>query len=104
MSTTIFSLDVGENIMKKTLMVMVIVLLLVVSIVSFAAAGSSEAQGNCPPGEWHLHMVSEHNDMGQGDHHHVGNDSDLNGDGWICGKHTGLNGKVHVHIDNNIPN
>ena len=90
--------------MKKTLIVMAIVLLLAVSIVSFAAAEPSPAQGVCPPGGWHLHMLSDHNHSGQGGHHHVGNDRDLNGDDWICGKHAGLNGKVHVHTDNNIPN
>ena len=90
--------------MKKTFLVLAIVLLLAVSIISFAAAEPSQPQGDCPPGEWHLHMVSGHNHTSHGDHHHVGNDRDRNGDGWICGKHVGLNGKVHVHTDNNIPN
>ena len=36
-------------------------------------------------------------------HHHVGNDKDANGDGYICVKHVGKNGKNHVHIDNNVP-
>ncbi len=89
--------------MKKTLIVMVIVLLLTVSIISFAAADPGQPQGSCPPGDWQLHMMSDHDHSGQGDHHHVGNDRDRNGDGWICGKHVGRNGSIHVHTDNNIP-
>ena len=30
-------------------------------------------------------------------------DADQNGDGFICGKHVGKDGKVHVHTDNNLP-
>jgi hypothetical protein len=33
----------------------------------------------------------------------VGNDTDRNGDGWICARHVTPNGSVHVHTDNNVP-
>ena len=87
--------------MKKILLVTIIVLLLSVAMIGVVAADEGP-QGGCPP-NWQLHMVSDHNHDGQGDHHHIGNDSDRNGDGYICGKHVGSGGKNHVHIDNNIP-
>lgn len=87
--------------MKKILIGVVIVLLLTVSIISFVAA--DEPQGDCPP-KWHLHMVSGHSHEGHGQHQHVGNDFDRNEDGYICGKHVGRDGNIHVHTDNNIPN
>ncbi|RIK33698.1 MAG: hypothetical protein DCC57_24875 [Chloroflexi bacterium] len=56
--------------------------------------------GDCPAGFDHWHRVGEAMD---GDHKHVGSDLDLNGDGWLCGKHVGPNGSIHVHVDNNVP-
>jgi len=86
--------------MKKILIVTIIVLLLSVVMISIVAADDGP-QGDCPP-NWNRHMVSEHNHASHGDHHHVGNDTDRNGDGYICGKHVGKDGKNHVHTDNNI--
>lgn len=73
---------------------------LALSMVTFVAASEGEPQGGCPD-NFQLQMVMDH--PHEGHHHHVGNDQDLNGDGWICGKHVSANGNVHVHIDNNIP-
>ena len=53
----------------------------------------------CCPDSFHLHDKDEHS--GGGNHKHVGNAEDFNDDGWICGKHVGKNGDVHVHTDNN---
>lgn len=61
-----------------------------------------EAQGGCPV-PFHLHEANHHNHEGDHPHHHVGTDTDKNGDGWICVQHVGAGGKVHVHIDNNLP-
>jgi hypothetical protein len=61
--------------------------------------------GQCPPSFDHWHRVTEHghDDTGHGAHKHVGSDKDHNGDGWLCAKHVGANGTIHVHIDNSIP-
>lgn len=85
--------------MKKVLLILAVVLMLSVSIISFAAAGGDPV-GNCPP-NWHMHEAHPSHDGHN--HHHVGNDRDLNGDGYICAKHVTSTEKVHVHIDNNIP-
>ena len=87
--------------MKKILLVSLVVLLLSVALIAVVAA-DEDPQGDCPP-NWHLHMLSDHNHGDHGDHHHIDNDSDHNGDGYICGKHVGNGGKNHVHIDNNVP-
>jgi hypothetical protein len=34
-------------------------------------------------------------------HHHIGNDADQNGDGYLCMKMAANDN--HVHIDNNVP-
>jgi len=36
-------------------------------------------------------------------HQHVGTDTDLNGDGFICMKPVTLDENIHVHVDNNLP-
>lgn len=66
------------------------------------AVGSGDPIGGCPD-DFHQHMVVDHDHDHMGQHQHVGNDQDLNGDGWICGKHVGVDGSIHVHIDNNFP-
>lgn len=90
--------------MKKTLLVVLLVVLMTASMAAVVSASPTDApQGACPAGvEWHLHKVSHHTGDHAG-HKHVGNDRDLNGDGYICGKHVGADGNVHVHIDNNVP-
>ena len=87
--------------MKKRVLVLLIVAMLMVSVVSFVNA-SEDPVGSCPD-SFQLHEAMAHNPDHGGQHKHVGNDRDQNGDGWICGKHVGKNGSVHVHIDNNVP-
>ena len=58
-----------------------------------------EPSGSCPPG-FTLEMAMEHDDH---PHHHVGTSADQNGDGFICMKPVTSTGKIHVHIDNDLP-
>ena len=87
--------------MKRWIVVFLVTVVLTLSTVSFATA-SGDPVGGCPD-SFTLHMAMDHNHDHGGNHKHVGNDRDLNGDGWICGKHVGKDGSVHVHIDNNVP-
>lgn len=87
--------------MKKFWTIILVIAILGISTVTvFADAG--EPAGGCPD-NFRLHQVMAHDHMDMGDHLHIGNDQDNNGDGWICGKHVGVSGNNHVHIDNNIP-
>jgi hypothetical protein len=77
-------------------------LILVVFLSHFAnstAFASDEPAGGCAPG-FTLEMAMEHDNH---HHRHVGTDADKNGDGYICMKPVTPTGKVHVHIDNNLP-
>ena len=86
--------------MKKLLVALFLILLL--STLAFSAVQAMcEDAVVCPP-PFHAHMAQDHGDH-HGDHLHVGTDTDRNGDGWICVFHTPPDGKVHVHIDNNLP-
>jgi hypothetical protein len=82
----------------------VFVLLLVLLVAQFRAPvafAARERGGSCPPG-FTLEMAmdpGEHEHM----HHHAGTSADQNGDGYICMKPVTPEGKVHVHIDNSIP-
>lgn len=87
--------------MKKWMIILLVVVALMLFTVPFVSA-NGDPVGGCPD-SFQLHMVMDHTSDHNGQHKHVGNDRDLNGDGWICGKHVGANGSVHVHIDNNIP-
>jgi hypothetical protein len=87
---------------KKLFLVLLIIFVLALGTVTLVTASENQPQGDCPD-EFHLHGVMDHVHDHQGEHRHVGNDRDLNGDGWICGKHVSNNGSVHVHIDNNVP-
>ena len=77
----------------------VAVLALLIPQVAMAEHGEDPIAG-CPD-NFMLHHVHEPHAGHQ--HHHVGNDKDLNGDGYFCVKHVGKNGNHHVHIDNNVP-
>lgn len=88
--------------MRKRLAVIVLVLALALTTVSLAVASDSEAMWGCPD-NFQLHKAMVHQHGGNGQHLHVGNDDDLNGDGWICGKHVSEDEGVHVHIDNRMP-
>lgn len=77
-------------------------LMLVVLLSQFAVPtvfAMSTPAGNCAPG-FTLEMVMEHDN-----HHykHVGTDADQNGDGYVCMKPVTPSGKIHVHVDNNLP-
>ena len=92
--------------MKKMLLVLLTILLLTMSFVSLATAlEPGDPVGDCPP-KWEMHMMGHHGEH-NGEHHaghlHVGVDTDRNGDGYVCVNHVGLDEKVHVHTDNNIP-
>ena len=76
--------------------------LLVVLLSQFAVPtvfAAGEPQGSCPP-VFTLEMAMEHDNH---HHRHVGTDADKNGDGYICMKPVTFTGKIHVHIDNNLP-
>ncbi len=92
--------------MKRILFPLLLVMVLVLSGVSVAFAAHGDSTGEptraCPD-NFNFHPLGHHDSHDLGQHKHVGNDSDFNDDGWICGKHVSVNGNVHVHIDNNKP-
>ena len=74
-----------------------------VGVAGAGPAGASSAGdpvGDCPNSFVVHHVPQMHGDH---EHNHVGNSDDRNGDGYVCVKPSGMNGKNHVHIDNNIP-
>jgi hypothetical protein len=86
---------------KKLLIVLLVTFILALGTVTLVMAGDGQPQGGCP-NDFQLHSVMDHTHDHGGQHRHVGNGRDLNGDGWICGKHVSSDGSVHVHIDNNV--
>jgi len=81
---------------------LVFVLLLVVLLSQFAVPtvfAANEPAGVCAPG-FTLEMAMEHDNH---HHRHVGTSADKNGDGYICMKPVTPSGKIHVHVDNNLP-
>ena len=84
--------------LKKLIFALMLVVLLSQFAIPtvFAADGP---QGSCPP-VFKLEMAMEHDNH---HHRHAGTDADLNGDGYVCMRHVTPTGKVHVHIDNNLP-
>ncbi len=82
---------------------MIIVVMLLMVFSTIAVAQEAEPIGGCPD-NFHLHQMMDHGDGHSGHmHHHIGNDKDQNGDGYLCVKHVGKDGNNHVHIDNNVP-
>ena len=85
-------------------MLKVIRILLLVSLISMFLTSTALAEGtpvgSCPP-NFMLHMAHDH-DTHHGDHLHVGNATDKNGDGFICVKPVTPGSTIHVHIDNNV--
>ena len=79
-------------------------ILLVTSLVSMFMVSTvfaeGEPVGGCAKG-FTLHMAADH-DGHHGDHIHVGTDTDLNSDGYICVKPVTPGGMIHVHVDNNV--
>ena len=81
---------------------LIFALLLVVFLSQFAVPSALAADGpsgGCAPG-FTLEMVMVHDNH---HHRHVGTDTDKNGDGYICMKPVTPSGKIHVHVDNNLP-
>jgi len=77
-------------------------LLLVIVVTQFAAPAAyamGEPVGGCARG-FKLEMAMVHDNH---HHTHVGTDADINGDGYICVKPVTPDGKIHVHLDNNLP-
>ena len=93
--------------MKKVLLTVTLMAILVLVAPTSLQASShdgTEPVGACPPSFDHMHQIEGHNqhDGDHGSHKHVGSE-DQNGDGWVCVKHVGKDGKVHEHADNNFP-
>jgi hypothetical protein len=81
---------------------LIFALLLVVLLSQFAVPSvfaAVEPSGRCAPG-FTLEMAMDHDNH---HHSHVGTDADKNGDGYICMKPVTPSGKIHVHVDNNLP-
>jgi len=77
-------------------------LLLVVLLSQFAVStvfAAGEPVGSCAPG-FTLMMTMEENEH---HHQHVGTATDINADGYICMMPVTPDGKIHVHVDNNLP-
>ncbi len=83
---------------KKLLFAFLLVMLLSQFAVSTVFA-AGEPTGSCAPG-FTLEMAMEHDNH---HHRHVGTDADKNGDGYVCMKPVTPSGKIHVHVDNNLP-
>jgi hypothetical protein len=61
--------------------------------------------GGCPD-HFMLHHAAHHDERhvdGEGNHLHVGSDTDLNADGWLCVKLVSVDGRAHLHVDNVVP-
>ena len=83
---------------KKLFFALLLVILLSqFAVVNVLAAG--DPAGSCAPGFTLMMAMDE--DVHH--HQHVGTDTDLNGDGWICMKHITPDEMIHLHVDNNLP-
>ena len=90
--------------MKRVCLAVVLSILLAVGIANLAVAHPGHTRVAGCPDNFHLHdMADMQGDPAGADHHHIGNDTDQNGDGFLCMKHVGKAGRNHVHIDNNVP-
>jgi len=85
--------------MYKNLVFALMLALLISQFAAPSVLAAGEPTGSCAPG-FTLEMAMEH-DMHH--HQHVGTDADLNDDGYICMKHVTPVQKIHVHVDNNLP-
>jgi hypothetical protein len=86
----------GNPMYKKLFFALILVILLLQFAVPVAFA-ADEPTGTCPPG-YAMEMAMDHDVY---HHQHVGTDTDLNGDGFICMKH--VTETIHLHVDNNLP-
>ena len=85
--------------MIKKLMFALLMVVLLSQIAVPTVFAADDPSGSCAPG-FTLEMAMEH-DMHH--HRHAGTDADKNGDGYICMKPVTPSGKIHVHVDNNLP-
>jgi hypothetical protein len=89
--------------MKKLTAILFLGLLLSLALVYTVYADEvGDPVGGCPD-RFTLHHAAHHDEHhmdGDGHHLHVGSDTDLNADGWICVKHVSSKGNVHLHVDN----
>jgi hypothetical protein len=85
--------------MWKRFSIVLLILLLLLAMATTTSA-TDEPAGGCPDG-FQLHPAMQH-DQHHG-HFHVGTDTDINADGFICAKHVSVDGDIHVHIDNYTP-
>ena len=83
---------------KKLVFALFLVMLLSQFVVPNAFA-AGEPLGGCAP-DFTLEMAMEHDNH---HHRHVGTAADQNGDSYICMKSVTPSGKIHLHIDNNLP-
>lgn len=84
--------------LKKIVFTLILVVILSQFAISTALA-ADEPTGSCAPA-FTLVMAMDHDEH---HHKHVGTDTDLNGDDFICMKPVTPDGKIHVHVDNNLP-
>jgi hypothetical protein len=87
------------NLMYKKLLFALILGVLLLQFAVPVAFAADEPTGSCSPG-YTLAMAMDH-DVHH--HQHVGTDTDLNGDGFICMKHVTPDEMIHVHVDNILP-
>jgi hypothetical protein len=85
--------------MKKLLIGLMLMLLLSVIMTAVTLAHQGDPVAGCPP-PFKLHHVHEHDQEHEGDHRHIGSNTDRNRDGYICVKH--ISDEKHLHIDNNV--
>lgn len=83
----------------KYLSVILVIIALLAFIRPALAMDLPASVGACPP-SFELHYMM---DDGPHMHDHIGIDTDANGDGYVCMKHVGPGGSLHLHIDNNLP-
>ena len=97
-----FTKDKGEGqSMKRLFTGLMLVMLLSLGIVPAASTDPSELRKGCPNPSFELHHAADHDQGHEGEHRHIGSNTDRNGDGYICVKH--ISDDKHLHIDNNVP-
>jgi hypothetical protein len=88
----------GNSMIKKFVFALLLVMFLFQLAVPVAFA-ADQPVGSCPTG-FHLDRVMDHDEH---HHQHVGTDTDLNGDGWLCMRHVTPDETIHLHVDNYLP-
>lgn len=83
--------------MKGSFTTLVLVMLLFFGVALVAETHLGEPVTGCPK-LFTVHSVADHDQHHEG--HHIGSDTDRNGDGYICVKP--LPDGLHLHIDNDV--